>query len=65
MNNLRKHLTRILGRDKVLIDVNEVARRLGKSIKTIYGYIYTHRLPASRPNGHWRIAEDEVERLRK
>ncbi len=56
----KRVLTKLLGRAKVSIGVTEAARRLNVSPKTIYYRIYTGKLKASRPDGHWRIDEHEL-----
>jgi excisionase family DNA binding protein len=56
-------LTKLFKRDKVLLKVSEAARRLDISVKTVYNYIYTGKLKASRIKKHWRISEDELEKF--
>jgi len=62
---IKDYLTKILNRNKVLLTVNEVAERLGKSPKTIYYWIDKGAMKARNIGTRLLISEDEVERFRK
>lgn len=66
---LKDYLAKILKRNKVLLTVNEAAKRLGKSNKTIYNWIAKGPkrggIRAKNIGTRLFIPEDEVERLRK
>jgi len=67
MNNLiKRHLTKLWGSDKLFLSVRDASEKFKIPRQTIYSWIYTRMAKSARRiEGHWRIAEDEVERLRK
>lgn len=54
---------KLFRKDRKLISVKQASQNLGVSNKTVYGYIYMSKLRATKQNGHWLIAEDEIKRF--
>lgn len=44
-----------------LLDVQQVARRLGLHPMTVYRLVRTHKLPGIRVGGRWRFREESLE----
>lgn len=57
-------LTKIFRRDRVSLNVQDASKKLGVSIKTVYNYLYTHKLKGIKRDGHWRIPEDNLNKFK-
>lgn len=52
-------------REPDVIGLHDAAARLGVHYMTVYRYVRTGRLPATKTAGEWRVGQADVDRLRR
>ncbi|HBQ04026.1 MAG TPA: DNA-binding protein, partial [Acidimicrobiaceae bacterium] len=52
-----------MGEVKEMLSLNEVAERLGLHYMTVYKYVRSGKLPGTKNNGSWEVAEKDLSTL--